>query len=53
MCSTAIPADPESGILTIKESEIPEYCKKYDCDTFQQLDHLMWYEYGVEIRVVK
>ena len=37
--------------ITIFKEEIPDYLSKYGCDTVEELEDMLYYEYGVDLLI--
>ena len=42
----------EEPDVKIKRSELDIYLQKYDVSTEEELDEVLWYEYGVTLKIV-
>lgn len=39
----------EDYVIIESDSQLEEYLKKFNCDSIELLDNLLWYTYGIQL----
>lgn len=41
----------DNTLIINSKEQLDRYLKKYNCQTIEELDEVLWYEYGVSLKI--